>query len=250
MSPGLLLLLAASTLAPPRDTLRILLVVDDTTARATLVRGISLGAEEAARTGALFGMSVQLRIAQARDAADASRAITASFGDARPALVIAAGSEAACDTVGAITARDSTPLLDAGCAASDAQRTPAAYSLGVPAADSAAGDSTRVVLWHWTLDRFGGEQLNERYRRRFADRMDSAAWAGWLAAKISLDLALHARSVAAPALLRELASPRARFDGQKGRPLWFGATDRRLVQPTYRVAGHGDAEHVVAEVAP
>lgn len=250
MSPGILLFLAAGALAQPRDTLRILLVVDDTTARASLVRGVRLGADEAGHTGALFGTAVQLRIAQSSDAAGAAHAAAASFHDWRPALLIAAGTPAACDTLTALAARDSLALLDAGCAAATTAGAGCAFALGVPATDSVAGDSTRIVLWHWTLDRFGAEQLNERYRRRFDGRMDSAAWAGWLAVKIALDLALRTRSVAGPVLLRELARPGARFDGQKGRPLHFRATDRRLLQPTYRVAGRGATEHVVAELAP
>jgi hypothetical protein len=125
------------------------------------------------------------------------------------------------------------------------------YSLYPPAAlEAATGDTTRVELWHRTLDKFGGEQLNERFRRRFSAAMDSPAWVGWLSMKIALDLALHAHSASGSALLRQLADPRSQFDGQKGRPLRFTADTHRLVQPVYRVAGRGDSERVVAEVAP
>ena len=160
-------------------------------------------------------------------------------------MVVAADS-ATCATIDRAAAARRSALLDVGCPAGVAA---GAYAITADTA-ATARDSTRLELWHWSLERFGGEQLNQRFARRFGTRMNSAAWAGWFAMKISLDLALRARATAAPRLLARLRDPATQFDGQKGRPLRFAPATRRLVQPLYRVAGAGDAEHVVAEVTP
>src|SRR4051812_4573688 len=54
--------LPAPARAAAPSALRVVLVVDDSSARRSLVRGATLGAEEAARTGALFQTPVTLRI--------------------------------------------------------------------------------------------------------------------------------------------------------------------------------------------
>jgi hypothetical protein len=234
------------------DTLRVVLVVDDTTARRSLVRGALFGAEEASHTGVLFGTVVTLRV-ESRTARDGTGrpAVTAAPGGQLPSLYVVAGDAKVCSAVMLQSAQLAIPVLDAGCPSSDSASTATVYSL-VPTAHrtAAADDSTRLELWHWSLERFGGEQLNARFRRRFGTPMDSPAWAGWIALKIALDAALHAKAVTGAALLHQLADPRARYDGQKGRPLRFAPDTHQLVQPLYRVAGHGDAEHVAAEVIP
>ena len=230
----------STSAARATDTLRVVLVVDDTIARQSLLRGTRLGAEEASHTGALFGMPVTLRI---ESPALASRS-------RRTSLYVVAGDANTCSSIVLQSAHDDRPVLDAGCAVADSLRGRNVYSLVPADAASAPDDSTRLELWHWSLERFGGEQLNERYRRRFGARMDSAAWTGWIAMKIALDAALHAQSSDGAPILRQLADPRAQYDGQKGRPLRFAPATRRLIQPLYRVAGRGDAEHVVAEVEP
>ena len=233
------------------DTLRVVLVVDDTVARRSLVRGARLGAEEASHTGALFGMPVALGIeSPASTAGTASVHRPAASRSPHPSVYIVAGDARTCSSIMFQSASADHPVLDAGCASADVAPGRNVYSLVPSDTARAPGDSSRLELWHWSLERFGGEQLNERYRRRFGARMDSEAWTGWIAMKIALDAALHAQSTSGPALLRQLANPRAQYDGQKGRPLRFDPGTRQLIQPRYRVAGEGDAEHVVAEVEP
>lgn len=240
------------THAAADDTLHVVLVVDDTAARRSLVHGAILGAEEASHTGALFGTAVTLRVVGREGFDSTGRASAAPAPGAHTAsLFVVAGGAATCSDVMRQSRRATIPVLDAGCAPADSAPAATVYSL-LPGAEpvATAGDSTRVELWHWTLERFGGEQLNERFRRRFGERMDSPAWTGWLSLKIALDLALHAHATTGAALLRQLADPHAQFDGQKGRPLRFTPATHRLIQPVYRIAGHGDSERVVAEVAP
>ncbi|MFL5560336.1 MAG: hypothetical protein ACJ79K_02570 [Gemmatimonadaceae bacterium] len=246
------------TAAP--DTLRVVLVIDDTSARRSLVRGTTLGAEEAARTGAMFGTPVALRIVVRAGFESMSRAaLSHASRVTRPSLYIVAGDSLLCSEVALQGGRDSTPVLDAGCppasGAAGADRA-TVYTIdsratvpapaGAPA--SAAPDSSHLELWVASLEKFGGEQLNQRFRRRFGAPMDSDAWAGWFAMKIALDLALHAHASSGGALLARLADPATSFDGQKGRPLRFSATAHRLVQPLYRVTGSGADAHVVEEV--
>jgi len=248
--------LATPHQAPARtgtaDTLRVILVVDDTAARRSLVHGAMLGAEEASHTGALFGTAVTLRVVERRGFDSTARATAAAASRAHvPSLYVVAADTGTCSDVMHQSGRATVPVLDAGCTLADSTPTATTYRL-LPRAvsDAAPGDSTRVELWHWTLDRFGGEQLNQRFQRRFGTRMDSPAWLGWMSLKIALDLALHAHATNGAALLRQLADPHAQFDGQKGRPLRFAPDTHRLAQPVYRVAGSGETERVVAEVAP
>jgi hypothetical protein len=244
----LLFSLAAAPHPAPRETLRLLLVVDDSAARREVTRGVLLGAEEASHTGALFGAAVELRIREAGDEAAVGRAMADAFDHAAPSIVVAAGDAGLCAALARAAVAADIALLDVGCPAAD---TPAPANVyAIAALPAPAGDSTRLELWHRSLDRFGGEQLNKRFERRFGSPMTSAAWAGWFAAKVSLDLALHAHAAAGARLLARLRDPAMQFDGQKGRPLHFAAETHRLVQPLYRIAGTGDAEHVVAEVVP
>jgi hypothetical protein len=92
------------------------------------------------------------------------------------------------------------------------------------------GKGFRALDWHPDLKRFGAEQLNERYLRRFGMPMDEAAWRGWVAVKIAAELALRNAG----------ADPTAeRFDGHKGVQLRFDPDDHTLIQPVYIVDGKG-----------
>jgi hypothetical protein len=94
---------------------------------------------------------------------------------------------------------------------------------------------SRVVDWHPDLYRFGAEQLNERFHRRFGQPMDEDAWHGWIAVKIAAELALRASP--GTDLLDLL--PRSAFDGHKGTQLRFDLEDHHLIQPVYLVDGKG-----------
>ena len=49
----------------------------------------------------------------------------------------------------------------------------------------------RVVDWHSGLMKFGAEELNVRFRRRFGQPMDERSWHGWMAVKCAVELALR-----------------------------------------------------------
>jgi hypothetical protein len=95
----------------------------------------------------------------------------------------------------------------------------------------------RVVDWHPDLERFGAEQLNERFRRRFGAPMDEGAWHGWMAVKIATELALQIPPGTSRTLIGALRI--SVFDGHKGAQLRFDPRDHYLLQPVYLVDGKG-----------
>jgi len=100
----------------------------------------------------------------------------------------------------------------------------------------------RVVDWHSGLMKFGAEELNVRFRRRFGQPMDERSWHGWVAVKCAVELALRYPGGDPRARIDDL-----RLDGHKGMMLSFDPRDRHLVQPVYVVDGQGK---LVEQVEP
>lgn len=160
-------------------------------------RGIQFGILEMARTAELLGGTVTL-VGEP----------TAAYG------VIAAS--------GALGSND-VPTIHLAARPDGAGRC--AFGLG-------AGEA-RGVLWHASLDRFGASELNERFVARYRTPMTSDAWAGWAAVKALGESALRRRPDENPCE----ALRRLRFDGHKGRSLFFDPESGVLVQPLYIVEG-------------
>ena len=157
-------------------------------------RGAALGLEEMQRTAALVG-----RVIDGSPHADAAIVDIAS---------------------GTLTSAGEVFRMAAG----EAQRRRAieAWRAEHPGAAPHA-----AVEWHPDLVRFGAEQLNQRFERRFGARMTAREWLGWIAIKIAVD-----------AQLRGLPLAKGRYDGHKGAALHFG-DGSRLVQPLCVVDGSG-----------
>lgn len=96
----------------------------------------------------------------------------------------------------------------------------------------------RVADWHSGLMKFGAEELNVRFRRRFGQAMDERAWHGWIAVKCAVEIALRYPGGSPKEKVGEL-----RLDGHKGMMLRFDPQDRHLVQPVYLV----DAQEKMVE---
>jgi hypothetical protein len=92
----------------------------------------------------------------------------------------------------------------------------------------------RVADWHAGLMKFGAEELNVRFRRRFGSPMDERSWHGWVAVKCAVELALRYPGGDPRERIGEL-----RLDGHKGMMLRFDPQDRHLVQPVYLVDAQG-----------
>jgi hypothetical protein len=199
---------------------------------AAVARGARLGAQEAARTAQMVGAGFSL---SAIDADSAGRLPRAPEMEAAqiiistlPATSLASLRAAHLDKlIFDVTPADRTPRCD-----------PRTLHL------SPLITGARAKLWDAALERFGAQQLNERYTRATGEPMGDGAWLGWFATKVALELALRAHTTAVDSLAIFARSARARFDGQKGRPLYFDNASGFLVQPAYSHATSGGPAEV------
>ena len=183
--------------------------------------GLSFGAGEASRSASLFGWRVERALL---DRADGSTSLHA--------LVLGTRAD---------IAHFDGPVLALRCDVGGRA------SFVLPPCERQSGGGTQVVLWHESLERFGAEQLNDRFRAATGQPMSSDGWLGWFAMKALAEAALRSRSVAPGALIDYLA--RAQFDGHKGLPLTFDAR-RRLRQPLYELERAAGAWRVGREIDP
>lgn len=218
--------------------------------------GLALGADEAVRTAAMFGLPVEFVSVLFSDDAShqAGRARHARAGNAARSLVesgavalVAAAGAADAKAIATTATALRVPHLDL--------LSPAPVSWANPGGDGAtpaAGEQWTLYLapprharpaepsdssgrsdaWRHDLERYGAGQLNDRFRARFgaSARMNGHAWAGWFAAKALVEACLRAAAVT-PAAVRD-ALFTLRFDGHKGVPLHF-SPDGVLQQPLY-----------------
>jgi hypothetical protein len=159
------------------------------------IKGATLAAEEARQTAGL--LHVDLEIGPAAPT-DAIRIVETALAKDLPLLVLTVGEPAG-------------PVH------------PRVFHI------ASSNRGARHVDWHPDLERFGAEQLNERFRRRFGIPMDEPAWRGWMAVKIAAELVLRAPAGSDPATALATMS----FDGHKGESLSFDPKDHHLRQPTY-----------------
>ncbi|MEV8468103.1 hypothetical protein AB0T83_15100 [Fluviibacterium sp. DFM31] len=85
--------------------------------------------------------------------------------------------------------------------------------------------------WHWTFERYGAPQLNQRFRR-VADRdMSSDDWAAWVATKVIAEAVVGAGTADRGAVHRALRAPELSVDLYKGVRGNFRDWDGQLRQP-------------------
>jgi ABC transporter substrate binding protein (PQQ-dependent alcohol dehydrogenase system) len=144
---------------------------------------------------------------------------------------------------------DADALRGRECAAWSFHVAPSA-AMRADAEAQAAVAGGRAEAWDARLERFGADQLNQRFRARFGEGMDSRGWVGWFAVKLLWESTLRARSPAPDAITRYLASGAAQFDGHKGRPVSFRAWDHQLRQPLYVVSPAAPDPVEVPRAAP
>jgi ABC transporter substrate binding protein (PQQ-dependent alcohol dehydrogenase system) len=84
--------------------------------------------------------------------------------------------------------------------------------------------------WHWTWERHGAPQLNQRFDR-IADRsMTGSDWAAWTAVKAIVSATLYGKSGEIEALRSTLRSDDFRVDNYKGTPANFRPWNNQLRQ--------------------
>jgi hypothetical protein len=225
--------------------LRIGLLGVNTGPASTWTMGARFGTEEAARTAALMDASV--------------RALELPAGSTRDGL-----DGLLAQNVAALVAnvpRDEWSSLEEGIVDKDVVLMDArlhhpaqvrcargVFRLGVPE-DPARSERVDLLVWHDSLQRYGAEQLNQRFRSRFGVPMDGAAWTAWFACKVVTEAWLRGAPDTEGGLRDYLASERALFDGQKGRPLRFRA-DHQMEHPLYELSRGGSVVDAAWEWPP
>lgn len=85
--------------------------------------------------------------------------------------------------------------------------------------------------WHWTFERHGAPQLNQRFDRIAKRRMTDADWAGWAAVRGIIEAVARAKTTDGERLRSFLTDDAFTFDMYKGVPGNFRPWDRQLRQP-------------------
>ncbi|MFD0980422.1 ABC transporter substrate-binding protein [Tropicimonas aquimaris] len=70
--------------------------------------------------------------------------------------------------------------------------------------------------WHWTFERYGAPQLNQRFRRQADRDMTSEDWAAWVAVKVVTEAVVQAGSADRAAVHRALRGEDLSVDLYKG----------------------------------
>ena len=87
--------------------------------------------------------------------------------------------------------------------------------------------------WHWTWERHGAPQLNQRFDRLAKRPMAAEDWAAWVAVKSLVEAITRTRSTATAEIRHFLTSPDLRIDGYKGLPASFRSWDYQLRQAVF-----------------
>ena len=85
--------------------------------------------------------------------------------------------------------------------------------------------------WHWSWERHGAPQLNQRFQRIAGRRMTSDDWVGWAAVKSVVEAAVRLRSTSAADIGNYVRSEAFALDTYKGAPGSFRAWSGQLRQP-------------------
>ena len=85
--------------------------------------------------------------------------------------------------------------------------------------------------WHWTWERHGAPQLNQRFDRIAKRHMGEKDWAAWAAVKSIVEAIVRTRSTEIVELRDFLSSPDFILDTYKGAPGGYRHWDHQLRQP-------------------
>ena len=85
--------------------------------------------------------------------------------------------------------------------------------------------------WHWTFERYGAPQLNQRFRRLTKRRMEELDYAAWAAVKSVVEAVVRTETTDINALNNFMRSKAFILDTYKGVPGNFRHWDNQLRQP-------------------
>ena len=189
--------LMATPLSAVQSAVRVVLVTPTdhtTTDRYTaLRRGADMGAAEAVHTAQLTRTQFHF----SHRALSASDSALAALDSAH--IVISAVEPALRDAMRRHT----------GALFIDVNAVPSAIACGrrLLYASAPATALADAVLWDARLEKYGAQQVNERFQRASGHTMDGDAWLGWFATKVALELHLRARTAQPDSLASIARSP-------------------------------------------
>lgn len=85
--------------------------------------------------------------------------------------------------------------------------------------------------WHWTWERYGAPQLNQRFVKKAERSMEAPDWAAWAAVKSVVEAIIRTETTEPKALREYLTSDEFTLDTYKGAPGSFRSWNRQLRQP-------------------
>lgn len=85
--------------------------------------------------------------------------------------------------------------------------------------------------WHWTWERYGAPQLNQRFVKKAERTMEASDWAAWAAVKSVVEAITRTETTKPKALRDYLISDAFTLDTYKGAPGSFRSWNRQLRQP-------------------
>jgi ABC transporter substrate binding protein (PQQ-dependent alcohol dehydrogenase system) len=85
--------------------------------------------------------------------------------------------------------------------------------------------------WHWSWERHGAPQLNQRFEKHAKRRMQGPDWAAWAAVKSIIESISRTRSTKLEKVEAYLRSPNLNLDAYKGVPVSYRSWDNQLRQP-------------------
>ena len=106
-------------------------------------------------------------------------------------------------------------------------------------------EGLRPLTWHWTWERFGAPQLNQRFERRIGRRMATEDWAAWAAVRSVVEAISRTRSTDIATLRAFMMSDAFSLDLYKGAPGSYRTWSGQLRQPILL-----GVHNAIIEVAP
>ncbi|MFT6304444.1 MAG: ABC transporter substrate binding protein (PQQ-dependent alcohol dehydrogenase system) [Granulosicoccus sp.] len=87
------------------------------------------------------------------------------------------------------------------------------------------------AAWHWSWERYGAPQLNQRFEKLNGKKMSDTEFAGWVAARSIITAVVKTRSFHFSSIYDHIAAADTKLDLYKGYPGSFRPWNRQLRQP-------------------
>ena len=92
-------------------------------------------------------------------------------------------------------------------------------------------DGLVASAWHWTWERYGAPQLNQRFDRRASRHMSAEDWAAWVAVRSVVEAVTRSASTDIATIRKTLTADAFAIDLYKGVPGGFRPWNQQLRQP-------------------